>query len=481
MGIGIGALWKTLSKSLRAQGGYEVRQLTVLGGAGVRVPLLVNGLVARGSACPFDSLMLFDVDEDRLVLMAQLVQYYLDSKGSPLRLRYTTDIREALTGASFVFSALRVGNSESRVVDERVALRYGVVGQETTGPGGFAMALRTIPQVVQYASVMRDVAPDAWLLNFTNPAGIITEALIKYGRVKTIGICDSPEGIRKRLARFLRVQPDMVDLEYVGLNHLGWVTDVKVEGESRLTYLLDQYSELSRVDAEFAAFDADLVRTLGMLPNEYLYYYYYATDAVKNVESVGETRGEQVEHLTRALFEGLHDAVGSGNFQKAWELYVAVMGTRSQTYMQREMHATAEKRADRSTLSADDGDIGYAGVALRAAQSILGNPSGPVIVNTPNNSAISQLRRDDVVEVPACITADGPKPLAFGALPDKIEGLVLSVKQYERLTIQAAVSGDRKLALEALASHPLVPSYTVARKMLEDYLTELKEWLPQFS
>ncbi len=454
-------------------------KLTVLGGGGVRIPLLINGLVAEGPGCPFDTVVLFDIEEDHLTTMGRLGQFLLEEAHSAIDLQYTMDIRHALSGADFVFSAIRVGQNASRVIDERVPLQYDVVGQETTGPGGFAMALRTIPEVLKYAAVIKEVAPKAWLLNFTNPAGLITQALLDHGGVPTIGICDSPEGIQHRIAKFLAVSSDEVELSYVGLNHLGWVTDVQVDGASRLSYLLDHYQDLSRNDAEFAAFDKDLVTRLGMLPNEYLYYYYYADDAVRHVQSVGETRGEQIDHLTQQLYLALHEALASNHVAQAWTQYTQAMGLRSQTYMQREMHATAETRADR--MAAEESSAGYAGVALRTAQNILGHRTGPMILNTPNRGAISHLADCDVVEVPTLVTASGLHPLAVGALPQKVEGLLLSVKEYERLTVQAAVAGDYTLALEALAAHPLVPSFTTARKILEGYLKELAPWLPQFA
>ncbi|PSR21107.1 MAG: hypothetical protein C7B45_12135 [Sulfobacillus acidophilus] len=454
-------------------------KLTVLGGGGVRLPLLIKGLIGTGAQCPFETVMLFDIEEQQLATMGKLAQYLLRQTQSAINLEYTTDIREALTGADFVFSAIRVGQNASRIIDERVALEHGVVGQETTGPGGFAMALRTIPVVLDYARIMREVAPQAWLLNFTNPAGIVTQALIDQDTPRTIGICDSPEGIKKRVAHFLDVVPERVQLSYLGLNHLGWVTDVHVDGISQMAFLLTHYAELSRQDAEFAAFDAELVQSLGMLPNEYLYYFYYSADAVQNINRVGETRGAQIAQLSQSLLAGLHDAVLREDYAGAWDLYTHTMGARSQTYMQREMHATAQARADRPAVAQED--AGYAGIALRVAQSMLGQSTAPMIVNTPNHHAITDLAPEDVVEVSASILADGPHPLAVGPMPAKIAGLVLQVKEYERCTVKAAVTGNRRLAIEALAAHPLVPSYQLATQLVDRYLRELAAWLPQFA
>ncbi len=454
-------------------------KLTVLGGGGVRLPLLIRGLIHEGQAGTFDRVTLFDIEEERLSIMGQLAQHLLREAQSAIRLDYTTDIREALAGADFVFSAIRVGESQGRIVDEKVALRHGVVGQETTGPGGFAMALRTIPAVLRYADIIQEVAPEAWLLNFTNPAGIVTQALIDHGMTRTIGICDSPEILKKRIAQYLTVEPERVQMSYMGLNHLGWVTDVRVDGTSKMAHLLDHYRDLSRRDAEFAAFDPELIQSLGMLPNEYLYYFYYGADAVRNVEAVGETRGMQVEQLTRELFAGVGAAVRSKDFGQAWDIYTKTMGTRHQTYMQREMHASGKGRDDRPAVMSED--VGYAGIALQCAQNIVGRPTSPMIVNTPNRGALSQLEDHDVVELSAAVGPDGPHPLSIGAMPRAIEGLVLSVKEYERLTVEAAVAGDRQRAIEALTVHPLVPSYTVAKQLVDEYLTELAPWLPQFS
>lgn len=453
-------------------------KLTVLGGAGVRMPLLIQGLIREGAAGVFDQVVLCDIDETHLALIGCLAQHLLDHAQSPIQLAYTTNARDALKDADFVFSAIRVGNSASRIIDEKVALAHHVIGQETIGPGGFAMALRTIPVVLAYADLIRQVAPNAWLLNFTNPAGIVTQALIDQGFTRTIGICDSPEGLKKRVAKYLGVAPRQVQMTYAGLNHLGWVTDVRVDGQSKLSYLLDHYADMSRDDAEFAAFDPDLVRSLGMLPNEYLYYFYYASDAVAHIQAVGETRGMQIRRLTDALFTGVDDALSAGDPARAWQVYAKTMGMRSQTYMQREINASGDARTDRPAVIEED--AGYAGVALRVAQSMVGQAEVPMIVNIANQHAVPSLEPSDVVEIPTAFDRSGPHPLALGPLPRSIEGLILAVKQYERLTVKAAVTGDRQTAIDALTAHPLVPSYTTARRLVDDYLRELKDWLPQF-
>lgn len=451
-------------------------KLTVLGGAGIRVPLLIEGLL-KDSPPLFDTVVLYDVDRERLRLIHAMAEDLVHRSGKAIRVEYSNDFKKATAGADFVFSAVRVGQNASRVIDETVALKYGVVGQETTGPGGFAMALRTIPVVLKYAHMIHDVAPDAWLLNFTNPAGIITQALLDYGDVPTIGICDSPLGIQHRLAKFLHVDPELVELDYVGLNHLGWVRDIRVQGVSRMARVLDTYEELRASDAEFQAFDTNLVRSLGMLPNEYLYYYYYGHDAVENVASVGETRGQQIVHLADQLFADLTAAIDQGSVSKGWQIYERAMHNRSTTYMQREMHSSTADRADRAQ---GGHSTGYAEVALKAVRGMMGSTSDPFILNVQNHGAIGDLSADDVVEVPTVVTRSGPHPLAMGRLSPAISGLVQQVKAYERMTVEASVHGNPELAIEALAIHPLIPSYHIAEAIFRDYREQLAAWLPQF-
>ncbi|MCY0881684.1 MAG: 6-phospho-beta-glucosidase, partial [Firmicutes bacterium] len=377
--------------------------------------------------------------------------------------------------------AIRVGQDPMRVLDERIPLRYGVLGQETTGPGGFAMALRTIPVLQHYAQIIRETAPQAWLLNFTNPAGMMTQAAIE-SRVNAVGICDSPVEMVRGLADFLQVPAADVHIQYAGLNHLGWASRVMVGAEDKTEEILSRYDQLKAGNKAFGAFDTQFIQRLGLLPNEYLYYYYSAREAVDHILQSGQTRGEQILALNQKLITALQELVPQGKLAQAAQVYAETLLARHQSYMQRETVGAVDEEAalDTSVLTQEDVIGGYAQVALGAARRLLGTAQGPLVLNVANAGAVQELDPTDVVEVTVTVDQDGMHPWAQGRLPSAVRGLVLSVKEYERLTVHAARTGDYAVALEALALHPLVPSVAVARKILDDYLREEREYLPQF-
>lgn len=457
-------------------------QLTVLGGAGIRIPLLARGVAQMASRVGLTRLVLLDPDEERLQLMSPLVRRMLDEHQSPLELVVTSDAEEGLSGARFVFSAIRVGGDEGRALDERLALEEGVLGQETVGAGGFAMALRTIPAILDYAHLLERVAPDAWLLSFTNPAGIITQALADHTHVRVLGICDSASGLQARIAGYLgRPLPD-VHVRYFGLNHLGFVSEVHVDGRDVMPDLLANYEALRRYDAEFALFDPELVRAQRLIPNEYLYFYYYYREALGRLLQAGEARGAQVLRLNTALRKRLKELVPAGRVDEAWALYQATMSERGATYLKTESGtpAHAEVAPDAST-----GDAprlgGYEGLALATIDALGEGHTTSLSLDVPNRGALSDMRPDDVVEVPCLVGRDYYAPLAQGPTPLEAHGLLSQVKAYERLTVEAAVTGNYRTALAALTANPLVPSYPAARRVLDKYLAAHRKHLPQFS
>lgn len=457
-------------------------KLAILGGAGMRTPMLINGLFKHNDIT-FDEIVLFDKDEERLSIMGEISKYLVHRNGNPFKLNFTTDVREAVKGADFIYSAIRVGQEESRVNDETVALKHGVIGQETTGPGGFAMALRTIPVMLEYAKIIHELAPDAWLLNFTNPAGLLAQALNTYGaHKKVIGICDAHAGIKNAIGKFLQVPHTDLQANYFGLNHLGWVPSVLVNGEDKLPEILDNYEKLARISHIFNFFDPELIRNIGMLPNEYLYYFYYQEIAVKNIIESNETRGKQLVKLNRSLLDRLSRLVKEGKIEEAVKDYNQTLETRSSTYMSREtsgnIHNVYEQEEKVDITFEEEG---YEGLALNVIKSIVNNKQQVLTLNVPNNGTIAHLHADDVVEVPCLVNKNGYFPLAVGEIPDISMALIKPVKTYERLTVEAAVKGDYTAGLNALTTHPLVPSFTVAKAIMDEYLQVHKEYLPQFS
>ncbi|KHE71838.1 6-phospho-beta-glucosidase [Halobacillus sp. BBL2006] len=456
-------------------------KLTILGGAGMRTPLLIEGLFSHKDVA-IDEVVLFDKDEERLSVMGELSKYLVEENEKPFELTITTDIKKAVTEADFIYSAIRVGQEESRSVDERVALKYGVIGQETTGPGGFAMALRTIPVMLEYTKIINELAPNAWLLNFTNPAGLIAQALNTYGHHdKVIGICDAHAGIKNALGKYLKVPHTELQASYFGLNHLGWVPSVYVDGEDKLPEILADYEKLARISHIFNFFDPTLVRNMRMLPNEYLYYFYYQTESVKNILKVNETRGEQIIKLNRPLFSRLTDYVNKGQTKEAIEDYKNTLDARASTYMSREttgeVHNVYEQEEEVEITFEEEG---YEGLALNIMKSIVNNKEQVLTLNVPNNGTIAGLKDDDVVEVQCLVNKNGYFPLNVGKVPDEAMSLIKPVKTYERLTVEAAVNGDYTQALRALTVHPLVPSSNVAKSILDDYLEAHQDYLPQF-
>jgi 6-phospho-beta-glucosidase len=463
-------------------------KLAILGGGGVRIPLFVRGVLSRPGAS-FREICLFEPDQARRETIGRLAVEVAAALGHRDVVTVTPDVQEAFTGADFVFSAIRVGGDRGRLIDEEVALRRGLVGQETTGPGGCAMALRTIPVVLSYCDALAKYAPSAVLINFTNPAGLITQAISLHGAVRAVGVCDTPSGALDRLAEFLDAGRDEVGFSYGGLNHLGWISSFRVAGRECIGTLLERYEELQRFDHRFAAFDPGFVRRLGAVPTEYDYYYYEPRRYVEAVAQAGGSRGADVLRLNTGMLGDIAKAFEAGDVHDAWHAYFTQMGIRRASYMRTDMAGEAmplaapadgPDAAGHGATGHGAGDLGpagggagteggYEGVALAVIAALTGRRPSSVIVNTRNGASLSFLDPDDVVEVPAHIDGGGVAPLAGGTLPRSARGLVTQVKEYEREVVSAAVTGDAERAALALALHPLVPGVTVAREMMSEY------------
>jgi 6-phospho-beta-glucosidase len=451
-----------------------ILKLTLIGGGGVRTPLMVDGLIRWQHEVPIEKLVLYDSNPEKLEIIGGLVSHLVLAKGAPFEVEVTTNVREAVMGADFIYTAIRVGGDEARVVDERIPLKYGIIGQETTGPGGFAMALRTIPVMLEYAKIIEELAPNAWLINFTNPSGLITEALRKHTNLKVIGICDAPSSMKLEIAKFLKEQEDDIYINYFGLNHLGWIDKIMVKGKDYLPDIIENYNQFKEGYPHMSCFSRELVETLNLLPNEYLYYYYYREQAVENMKQSINTRGEQIVKLNHILLGKLKDKVKQGNLQEALNIYEEIMSERNRSYMTVE---TGSSHTDQLvTLESE----GYEGLAMSILSSIAQNKKKLLILNVPNHGVIPELNHEDVIEVSCLLDGNGPVPLSVGKLPNQVQGLVQTVKQYERLTIDAAVNGNYESAVMALAIHPLVSSYSLAKRIVEDYFIQHKEYLPQF-
>ncbi len=435
-------------------------RLVVFGGGGFRVPLLHRALLsdaAEGGGI-VDELVLVDTDAGRLAaVMAVLDHQRTAAAGPPLAIWATTDLTAGLRRADVVFSAIRVGGLAGRVVDEQVARREGVIGQETVGAGGISFGLRTVPVVHHLAEQIAAVAPDAWIVNFTNPAGVVTEVMTRVLGERVIGICDSPAGLCRRAARAVDVDPDRVEYDYVGINHLGWLRALRVDEVDLLPRLLADADALESFE-EGALFGAQWLRALGAIPNEYLHYYYFAREVL--AADTGPGRGATL----LGQQEGFYASAAQPDV--SYRLWNAALQDREKTYFAHNRRAVG---AGPRTIDDMDGG-GYTGVALAVMRAISRDEPAQMIVNVRNEGAVPGIADESVVEVPCVVDGRGARPRTTGALSEHQAGLIHAVKASEAETITAALTGSRRAAVRAFAWHPLVDSVPVARRLLDAYL-----------
>jgi 6-phospho-beta-glucosidase len=461
-------------------------KLTFIGAGGVRTPLVIQSILNFQERLPIDTVCMMDIDPERLELIKLACKPRL-AKGAKFEIEWTTDARQAIRGADFIVTTFREGSLESRVIDEQVPLKYGVLGQETTGPGGFAMALRTVPVILQYVELIKELAPDAWLLNFTNPAGILAETITRVaGFEHAVGICDNPSAMMRAAAAYIKTDPDKLFPEYYGLNHLGWMRAIYLDGKNIVPELL-QAMQTSGKTVEHLPFDVNELAALGSIPNEYVYFYYYPRKSVDNLLKSGQSRALQILPFNQELYAGLRRIRDEEDDpEKVQEIYLHYLNQRESTYMTLETGHEAEEdkvvekpRDQREARQAmDESAEGYSAVALNVIEGLLGKPK-LMILNVPNRGAISGMAENDVIET-TCLVSNGVvRPFAMGSIPDADLGLMKSVKAYEKLTIQAAVEDSYGLALEALTLHPLVPGYDIAKQILDDYLAQHGDYFPK--
>ncbi|MBO1330852.1 6-phospho-beta-glucosidase [Streptomyces sp. VRA16 Mangrove soil] len=433
--------------------------MTILGGGGFRVPLVYSALLGDHAEGRVTHVTLYDVDRARLDAITRVLADQAAGIADAPVVTATTDLDEALTGADFVFSAIRVGGLEGRAADERVALAEGVLGQETVGAGGIAYGLRTVPVAVDIARRVERLAPDAWVINFTNPAGLVTEAMSRHLGDRVIGICDSPVGLGRRIARILGADPDRAWIDYVGLNHLGWVRGLKVEGRDELPRLLADPALLGSFE-EGKLFGADWLRSLGAIPNEYLHYYYFNRETVRAYQQAEQTRGAFLRDQQARFYAEMADPAAPA--LTTWD---RTRAEREATYMAENREAAGAGERDADDLESG----GYEKVALAIMRAIARDERTTLILNVRNRHTLSVLDSDAVIEVPCLVDAGGAHPVAVDPLPLHATGLVTAVKAVEREVLDAAASGSRTTAVKAFALHPLVDSVAVARRLVDGY------------
>lgn len=410
-------------------------KITVIGGGSTYTPELLGGLVAWEAELGLTELVLHDVRADRLTPVAGFCRRMAAARGAGFAIRDTMALDEAVDGAAFVIVQIRVGGQEARHEDILMGLRHGLIGQETTGVGGMAKALRTIPEMLAVARAVRERAPDAWIVNFTNPSGIVTEAVARHGGMRVVGLCNIPMETKMELAGALGVPAASIDLDYVGLNHLAWVRRVLVDGVDRLPDVIDRLASghgpqnIPELD-----YGPTFLRALGALPSPYLRYFYARDEMLAELQAKPQTRAQEVMAIERELLA---------------------------IYADPSVSDPPESLSKR-------GGAWYSRAAVELMRALLADEPTIHVVNVPNRGAVPLLPDDAVVEVPARVSRAGVVPRPVGDVAPELLGLMQQVKAYERLTIEAAVTGRRDRALLALVANPLVPGVRVAEAVLHD-------------
>jgi 6-phospho-beta-glucosidase len=432
-------------------------KIVTIGGGSSYTPELVEGLIKRYDELPVRELWLVDIPEgeEKLNIVGDLAKRMVKKAGVPIEIHLTLDRREALRGADFVTTQLRVGLLDARALDERIPLKYGVIGQETNGPGGLFKALRTIPVILDICRDMEELCPDAWLINFTNPAGMVTEAILRYSNIKkAVGLCNVPIGMRMGVAKLLDVSPDRVHIDFAGLNHMVFGLNVYLDGEKVTDRVIDlitsgEKSNVTMRNIVDLGWEPDFVKGLGVLPCPYHRYYFQTQKMLEEELAAAKekgTRAEVVKKLEAELFELYKDpdlAVKPPQLEKRGGAY-------------------------------------YSDAACNLINSIYNDKRDIQPVNVRNNGAIAGIPNDSAVEVNCVITKEGPIPINVGELPVAVNGLVQQIKSFERVACEAAVTGDYRTALVAMTINPLVPSDTIAKQILDEMLEAHKPYLPKF-
>lgn len=426
-------------------------KLVVIGGGSSYTPELIEGIITHHTELPVGQIWLVDVEagQSKLNIIADLSKRMIERSGLPIEIHATLDRRLAIADADFVCTQIRVGQLAARAWDEQIPLQHGVIGQETTGPGGMMKGLRTIPVILDICRDIEELAPNAWMLNFTNPAGMVTEAVLKHSKVKTVGLCNSPIGFQKWLTEFFQVPSDRIYAEFVGINHLHWITQVYVDGVSRLQELIDYPNLYSASNVPYQDWSHAFLNSLQAIPSYYLKYYYMSKEMLEEQQESSRTEGtraEVVQQVEKELFDLYRDPT----------------------------------LAEKPKQLEQRGGAYYSEAAVLLMKSLVNDTKDIQTLNVRNGGIIDFLPADASIEVNCLVTAHGPIPLPVDTIPESIKGLLYAVKNYERLTVEAAVQGDRNLALQALAHHPLIPSINVAEQILDEMLLRHQPYLPQF-
>ena len=422
------------------RGAQGKMKFTIVGAGSSYTPELLDEMAVRKESLPINEIVLYDIDEKRLGIMEGFCRRFAKKLGLEISIRSTLDLDDALYGADFVDTQIRVGGNKQRVLDEKIPLRHGLVGQETTGPGGMMKAFRTIPVMLNVARHMEKQSPDGWLINYTNPTGLITEAVTKYTKANIAGFCSGGIFPKMWAKRAYGIDYHRVQYDYIGLNHMNFISHITIDGRP----ITDE--EFLRLAQENKDIDPELSKLLGVLTSPYLQYYYHTDKKVKSLREAKQTRGEFVQELEKEVFAAYANPANA------------------------DKPAALEKR----------GGGGYSEVAMNFVNAVYNNTDTEMVVNVPNQGAIPFLPDDAVVEINCLVNRRGMAPIHKSFIPEMCWGLIAAVKNYEQLAVEAAVEGDIRKAKLALLAHPLVHDYEMVELLLPELLEANRNYLPQF-
>lgn len=442
-------------------------KLTVIGGGGVRSMFLAKSIAQKAEKTGITELVFMDNNAEKLSIYGKMAKKVAQLLCENLNFTLTCDPVEAVRNADYVITTIRVGGDEMRVRDERIALDLGLLGQETTGAAGLSFAVRSVNALAEYCELIRKYSKkDCKVFNFTNPAGVVSQTLRDMGYDFTYGICDAPSGMLTSFEKLYGAPEGSIKGEVYGLNHLSYFKSITLGGREIMTELIE--NDKAYTDTDMRYFDKKLLKQRGGVLNEYLYYFYYREKAVANILKAEKTRGEQICEINKAMTNALKNIDIDNDFDKAFEIFEHWYGIRENNYMASE---TGVKRAQPWRFNIYEKDAGgYAGVALKFIEIMQSGKSDSMILCVPNAGAIKGLKDTDVVEITCDITPDGVIAHRFDDIDEQNLELIRRVKIYERLASRAIREKSKQAAVEALTLHPLVNSYSLAEKLVSDYL-----------
>lgn len=417
-------------------------RIAIIGAGSGYTSELIEEISKQEKILEVQEVVLHDIDEYRLDVMTGFCLRYLKAHGSRIRLSQTKNLTEAIDGAHFIDTQIRVGGNRQRVLDEKIPLKHGFLGQETTGVGGMFKAFRTIPAMLEIAQKVEEINPDAWIVNYTNPTGLVTEALLKKTKVKIAGLCSGGLFPKWWAKKALGVEENDVDYDYVGLNHMNFAFNLTIKGRPVSDPELDKIIEASN----HGEVDIALMKKLRLIPSPYLKYFFHRSKIMEELQAKKTTRGEYVLEIDKEVFKAFSDP--------------------GQVTIPEILHQR--------------GGGGYSEVAINVIKAIHTDTPQKIVVNVPNNGVIEWLPKDAVIETPCLVNASGIVPLAMPELPKEIWGLISAVKNYEQLAVEAALTGSLDLAELALLAHPLVGDYERIKPLLSEMMAANREFLPQF-